>query len=80
MIDMYTDERLGKPATIGETVYFDWWYPGSIDCDIYPPPRPQADAVFSYAGYPYGKPIAMMAVIVASSPMPNQNQLQTIFI
>jgi len=50
MINMYTTTWQGKPATIGDMVYFDWWYPGeSVEADIYPPPRPKPDAfpVFS---------------------------------
>jgi hypothetical protein len=45
MINMFTKTWQGKPATIGDMVYFDWWYPGeSVEADIYPPPRPEPDA------------------------------------
>jgi hypothetical protein len=45
ILNMYTGERQGKPATIGDLIYFDWWYSGeTVEVDIYPPPRPQADA------------------------------------
>jgi len=45
MIDMYTQNWQGKPTTMGDMIYFDWWYPGeSVEVDIYPPPRPKPDA------------------------------------
>jgi len=54
---MYTDTYLGQPTTIGEITYFDWWYPGeTVEVDIYPPPRSQADAVFK-CGIPIWTPI-----------------------
>jgi hypothetical protein len=45
MINMYTGHEFGKPITLGDLIYFDWWYPGeSVQVDIFPPPRPEADA------------------------------------
>ena len=50
MINMYTGQELGKVATIGELVYFDWWYPGEkVEMDIFPPPRPTPNAMLSYS-------------------------------
>jgi hypothetical protein len=45
MINMYTGHEFGNPITVGDLIYFDWWYPGeSVQVDIFPPPRPEADA------------------------------------
>ncbi len=50
MMDIFTEQRLGQPATIGEIIYLDWWYPGQmVDLDIFPPPRPNATDVLSVA-------------------------------
>ncbi len=45
MIRMYTDSwDTLRPMTVGEIVYFDWWYPHeTVEVDIYPPPRPSPD-------------------------------------
>jgi hypothetical protein len=48
MINMHTEERLGQPTTVGEILYFDWWYPNEVvEVDIYPPPRPSPDYILS---------------------------------
>ncbi len=51
MINMYTTttDPFGELETKGEILYFDWWYPGEVvEVDIYPPPRPEPDAILSY--------------------------------
>jgi hypothetical protein len=48
MINMYTADMNTQPATIGEVCSWQWWYPGSsVEVDIYPPPRPAADAMLT---------------------------------
>ncbi len=50
MVNMYTGVEYGEPTTVGEILYFDWWYKGeSVTLDIYPPPRPEADAILQYS-------------------------------
>ncbi len=56
MINMYTGKTsTGDKATLGDLLYFDWWYTGeSVTVNVFPPPRPQADAILGYS-YPLWK-------------------------